>query len=599
MTTEGLVVEPAVAGGGNGGGGSDEGDRLKQRWGDKVYTRRSKKAKTITSTGDLGSIAAKGLELSTKDVGLHMEVQHAATNCVESTIAELPQHETPAPPAQELPIQAEKHSICIAKLVSKDKLGLLSKSKQESRDLKGKFAKDLETVRGVMRKVGIEKEASTMIDSSMVSLTPSVYAQRLQGMRPLNQLSVGIMGNSFGMTEITEKRTPKANQFYRDSEFILENDKFLPSESNKNSSALLENKNYGSALEFRVGSKTFKGCSALLERLLKHKFSRIFDSPVDVKGLGLHDYFSIIKQPMDLGTVRERLNSEYYKVPREFAEDVRLTFSNAMTYNPEGHEVHTMAKVLLKIFEEKWAAIETEYLRALKLGYNNDARTPTSARSTPLAPSLLSPVGGRFLSRSQTMVNRTSTCRIKAPKKPKAKDLNKRDMTYAEKQKLISWLQRLPIEKIDGIVQIIKRKNSSLSHQTKEIEVDIDAVDTETLWELDRFIMNQRKNLSKMKRRNELAALSGREANVVVPQNMMATEPVPVEVTQGAAVEETLAGTKTDDKFVSSSNVAPPSVVANNSKSSSSSSDTGSSSSNGSDSKSSQDGPDVRRSPAS
>jgi hypothetical protein len=35
--------------------------------------------------------------------------------------------------------------------------------------------------------------------------------------------------------------------------------------------------------------------------------------------------------------------------------------------------------------------------------------------------------------------------------------------------------------------------------------VDIDSVDAETLWELDRFVTNYKKSLSKYKRRAELA----------------------------------------------------------------------------------------------
>ncbi|KAK4794716.1 hypothetical protein SAY86_012710 [Trapa natans] len=44
---------------------------------------------------------------------------------------------------------------------------------------------------------------------------------------------------------------------------------------------------------------------------------------------GMYDYFTIIKHPMDLGTVQARLNKNRCKSPREFSEDVRLTFCNA------------------------------------------------------------------------------------------------------------------------------------------------------------------------------------------------------------------------------------------------------------------------------
>lgn len=43
-----------------------------------------------------------------------------------------------------------------------------------------------------------------------------------------------------------------------------------------------------------------------------------------------------------------------YKNVREIYADVRLIFTNAMTYNDEKNDIHQMAKTLLEKFEEKW-----------------------------------------------------------------------------------------------------------------------------------------------------------------------------------------------------------------------------------------------------
>ena len=48
----------------------------------------------------------------------------------------------------------------------------------------------------------------------------------------------------------------------------------------------------------------------------------LFNVPVDPVALGLPDYFAIIKQPMDLGTVKKRLHSLEYKSRRECAEEI-------------------------------------------------------------------------------------------------------------------------------------------------------------------------------------------------------------------------------------------------------------------------------------
>ncbi|KAK3199457.1 hypothetical protein Dsin_022872 [Dipteronia sinensis] len=76
--------------------------------------------------------------------------------------------------------------------------------------------------------------------------------------------------------------------------------------------------------------------------------------------------------------------------------------------------------------------------------------------------------------------------------KPKAKDPNKREMSTEEKQKLGIGLQSLPPEKIGHVVDILTKRNRNLRDKD-EFEVDVEALDTETLWELDRFVTNYKK----------------------------------------------------------------------------------------------------------
>ncbi|KAL1206029.1 Transcription factor GTE9 [Cardamine amara subsp. amara] len=101
-----------------------------------------------------------------------------------------------------------------------------------------------------------------------------------------------------------------------------------------------------------------KQCEALLKRLMSHQYGWVFNTPVDVVKLNVLDYFNIIKHPMDLGTVKNKLTSGSYSCPSEFAADVRLTFSNAMTYNPPGNDVHIMADTLRKFFEVRWKTLD-------------------------------------------------------------------------------------------------------------------------------------------------------------------------------------------------------------------------------------------------
>ncbi|KAI4322753.1 hypothetical protein L6164_022419 [Bauhinia variegata] len=490
------------------------------------------------------------------------------------------------------------------------KLNLGTRSKQEMRELRRKLESELDIVRSLVKRIEAKQGQVSGYDNSNVLMNDRidngsglkrVHSEVASGgvpresTRPLHQLSVSVLENSHGVSENVEKekRTPKANQFYRNSEFLLGKDKFPPAESTKKSK--LNGKKQGGGemgYAFGMGSKFFKSCSSVLEKLMKHKHGWVFNAPVDVDGLGLHDYFSIITHPMDLGTVKTRLNKNWYKSPKEFAEDVRLTFRNAMTYNPKGQDVHVMAEQLSKIFEDRLAIIELDYNREMSYLFDYGslpAPSPMSRKAPALPPTPLDM--RRILDRSESMtqpsksMSMTPSSRTPAPKKPKAKDPHKRDMTYEEKQKLSTNLQSLPSEKLDAIVQIIKKRNSALCQHDDEIEVDIDSVDAETLWELDRFVTNYKKNLSKNKRKAELA-IQRAEAGRNAPPKSLA--PVVIEVPKE---------TKADDRNV------PPSLPSQgerqvdngsrSSSSSSSSSDSGSSSSDSDSESSSSSGSDA------
>lgn len=60
----------------------------------------------------------------------------------------------------------------------------------------------------------------------------------------------------------------------------------------------------------------------VLKDLMDHEFGWVFNSPVDPVALGIPDYFTIVKHPMDLGTVKKRLEAGFYRLPEVFANQV-------------------------------------------------------------------------------------------------------------------------------------------------------------------------------------------------------------------------------------------------------------------------------------
>ncbi|GAB2243351.1 hypothetical protein Droror1_Dr00020126 [Drosera rotundifolia] len=80
----------------------------------------------------------------------------------------------------------------------------------------------------------------------------------------------------------------------------------------------------------------FRG-SGLLKQMKSHKYGWVFNPPVDVVKLGIPDYFQIIKHLMDLGTIKGKMSSCECSNPMNFAANVRLIFSNALTYDAAGY----------------------------------------------------------------------------------------------------------------------------------------------------------------------------------------------------------------------------------------------------------------------
>ncbi|KAL8108240.1 transcription factor GTE12-like [Apium graveolens] len=104
-------------------------------------------------------------------------------------------------------------------------------------------------------------------------------------------------------------------------------------------------------------------CGNILEALIKHPAATGFCEPVDPVKLNIPDYFSVISKPMDLGTVRTKLQNNMYFTVAEFKDDVKLTFSNAMLYNPSGNFFHNNAMTLDRIFNTKWKSLEVKLRR--------------------------------------------------------------------------------------------------------------------------------------------------------------------------------------------------------------------------------------------
>lgn len=70
----------------------------------------------------------------------------------------------------------------------------------------------------------------------------------------------------------------------------------------------------------------------------------IFAEPVNAELLNIPDYFTIVKKPMDFGTIKTKLKEQRYASISEFIDDMELVFYNCKLYNGEISQVGQFGK---------------------------------------------------------------------------------------------------------------------------------------------------------------------------------------------------------------------------------------------------------------
>ena len=82
---------------------------------------------------------------------------------------------------------------------------------------------------------------------------------------------------------------------------------------------------------------------------------------VDPVKSNMPDYPNIIKNPMDLGTIKNNLNSNKYAKMDEFIRDVHLVFDNCFLYNGENSYVSGLCKQVKEEFQKLFDSLSMEF----------------------------------------------------------------------------------------------------------------------------------------------------------------------------------------------------------------------------------------------
>lgn len=95
-------------------------------------------------------------------------------------------------------------------------------------------------------------------------------------------------------------------------------------------------------------------CLRIHSELVKKPITTPFRMPVDPVHDGAENYFSIVKNPMDLNTMKTKLNENKYKTVKDFVDDIHLICQNAITFNGENSMYAYIALDLEKWIDEQY-----------------------------------------------------------------------------------------------------------------------------------------------------------------------------------------------------------------------------------------------------
>lgn len=156
---------------------------------------------------------------------------------------------------------------------------------------------------------------------------------------------------------VPKKRGRKRKFPLPDENFATES---LIKNQNQIENDLKESINKSSSLSERLTQKKIKQqnesdlykCRILLNELIRNKYSIFFMEKVDQKKYP--DYYEIIKEPIDLKTIKDKIKKKIYRNKEQFAYDFRLVFDNCECFNEDDSQIGQAGHKLRAVFETKW-----------------------------------------------------------------------------------------------------------------------------------------------------------------------------------------------------------------------------------------------------
>lgn len=210
----------------------------------------------------------------------------------------------------------------------------------------------------------------------------------------------------------------------------------------------------------------------ILDKIAKDGRAAPFQLPVAQLYGDLPGYSEIVKNPMDISTVRRRILRGHYTAIDQFAKDMRLIWENTYLYNDEECEVYQYAKQLSADFEK------------LYQGKTDAAQNPSKPKEFIDLETSQGKITPKKIRRNQPekkVRSRSTKTVVGASKKdyfPKEKKL--------ELLKMIIKIKNQDKSNVNHIYRIVSKYNQTLVGKS-EYEIDLEKLPVQALEELHEF----------------------------------------------------------------------------------------------------------------
>ncbi|PSN61289.1 hypothetical protein BS50DRAFT_578665 [Corynespora cassiicola Philippines] len=278
-----------------------------------------------------------------------------------------------------------------------------------------------------------------------------------------------------------------------------------------------------------------KFCESVITEITKPKYAKFsypFMTPVDPVALNIPSYLTIIKKPMDFGTIEKNLKAGVYQSAKDFHKDAQLVFHNCFKFNPEGDEVNKMGKQLQELFNSLWSE-KAEWLA--QHAPASDPQSPGSAtysdeeeeeeeEEEDAAQAQFRAIQEQIAALNETaqqlllqQKGKRASPKVAPKKKPKPAPVKRKPtaplsvpppvkpgkvkpktkapppLSFAQKQEISDGISTLGDADMRRAVQIIRNGCPHLTNvNDDEMELDMDEINDDTLRELFKFIKQVR-----------------------------------------------------------------------------------------------------------